>query len=114
MEEKKQNDTEIDVGMIEQSVEREKYLTVWLFKNSIWKAYSLSKILDLIHRLQSENERLKEVNAGLALANLYDLPPNEDCLTDNEFEIARKTIADQKAEIELLTEELKYYRGELL
>ena len=87
-------------------------------------------ILYLIHRLQSRNallesdhssllrevdgytqtiaeqkaeiERLKDVNAGLALANLCDLPPNEDCLTDNEFEIARKTIAEQKAEIERL------------
>lgn len=53
---------------------------------------------------KAEIERLKDVNAGLALANLCDLPPNEDCLTDNEFEIARKTIAEQKAEIERLTE----------
>ena len=58
-------------------------------------------------KAKSEIERLKEINAVLALANLCDLPPNEDCLTDNEFEAARKMIAEQKAEIERLTEELK-------
>ncbi len=60
MEEKKLTDEEIDVGLIERSVEREKYLTVWLYKDSSWKSYGMSKILDLIHRLQGEIERLTE------------------------------------------------------
>ena len=80
MEEKKQNnevvaenaitdDTEIDVGMIEKSIlfdrELHKEQHVWLLKGSIWKTYPFSKILDLIHRLQSENSDLREENAIL-------------------------------------------------
>lgn len=80
MEEKKLNnevvaenaitdDTEIDVGMIEESIlfdkELHKEQHVWLLKGSIWKTYSFSKILDLIHRLQSENSDLREENAIL-------------------------------------------------
>lgn len=81
-------------------------------KNNQDASCYVGDLLRIIKRLQGENEkqreeieRLKEVNAGLALANLCDLPPNEDCLTDNEFEVARKTITEQKAEIERLKEE---------
>jgi hypothetical protein len=89
------DDTEIDVGMIEGSVEREKYLTVWLVKNSIWKAYSLSKILDLIHRLQSEkNETIQHYTAEIEGLEL-------------ELSQSLKIITKQKAEIERLTEEVK-------
>lgn len=67
------------------------------------------KLIGLIQadrdRLQRKVAELREVNAGLALANLCDLPPNDDCLTENEFEVARKKIAEQKVEIERLNEE---------
>ena len=75
--------------MIEQSVEREKYLTVWLCKNSIWKAYSLSKILDLIHSLQDDK---KDMHKDLIQAEKYA----ETLSIEN---------AEQKAEIERLKDE---------
>ena len=60
MEEKKlTDDAEIDVGMIERSVELDDTAYVWLLKGSMWKTYKLKEILALIHRLQDENEQLK-------------------------------------------------------
>ena len=60
MEEKKLTDAaEIDVGMIERSVELDDTAYVWLLKGSMWKTYKLKEILALIHRLQDENEQLK-------------------------------------------------------
>ena len=56
------DDTEIDVGMIEKTLEIDKTVDVWLLKGSIWERYNLQKILDIIHRLQDENYELKEDN----------------------------------------------------
>ena len=35
--------------------------------------------LDLLYKAEAENERLKESNAGFALAHLLDVAPNADC-----------------------------------
>ena len=38
--------------------------------------------LSLINELTEENERLRESNAGFALAHLFDTSPNGDCWND--------------------------------
>jgi hypothetical protein len=86
MDEKKLTGEEIDVGIIEQSVEREKHLTVWLWHNKNWSAYNLSKILDLIHRLQEENGNQVRMR----------------CDMQRKFDDLQKLCIEQKAEIERL------------
>lgn len=66
------------------------------------ESVTFQDVIDFITEQQAEIERIKEVNVGLALANLCDLPPNEDCLTDNEFEIARKTISELQEQVDEL------------
>ena len=61
----------------------------------------ISNALDLIRRLQADNIQLKW--------NYIDLKERYVKVLD----LNEKVIAQQKAEIERLTEELKYYRGEL-
>ena len=66
--------------------------------NSFGNCYSnLAKYaLALINELTEENERLRESNAGFALACLFDTPPNEDCWN----EVTKKARDYEKLEKE--------------
>lgn len=90
MEEKKLTDEEVVKAML-QSIEYSKTITYF----DEWgncKSIFVKDALDLIHRLQDENEQLK-------------------C---NSYTTSWKgKFFEAKKEIERLTEELKYYRGEL-
>ena len=122
MEEKKlTNDTEIDVGMIEKSILFDKEQHVWLLKDSIWKTYSFSKILDLIHRLQGDNKRLTEENKKLSIKVWNYEKPAEFSI--NYQQLAHCSIADcyrenqdlrcKNAEIQKQVEELTVRTSEL-
>jgi chromosome segregation ATPase len=113
-EQKLTDDTEIDVGMIEKSVliDREQY--VLLLKGSIWKTYKLSDVLDLIHRLQDENGKLKTLVSHFEQLEkqlsdeIERLKKNHENLKERYVKILdlnEKVIAEQKAEIERLTRE---------
>lgn len=95
-EKKMTDDTEIDVGMIVKALEN---ASNGFGCGIVGNLYELT--LDLIQRLQSENERLS------LIASVLDKGVAVEIVNMQE------TIDTQKAEIERLTEELKYYRGEL-
>ena len=132
MEEKKQNnevvaenaitdDTEIDVGMIEESIlfdkELHKEQHVWLLKGSIWKTYSFSKILDLIKRLQNgikEYETLFDISNERKYRKMFNEEWKKEYQQEldkqgegviagfPDFDLVYKLYFDQKAEIERL------------
>lgn len=109
-ENKLTNDTEIDVGMTdEEIVKAVKFClkdkagcdkckvynknTPMLRERFIICEKLIKSVYDLIHRLQNENEQLK---------------------CDSYRTSWKAKFLEAKKEIERLTEELKYYRGELL
>ena len=102
MEEKKlTDDAEIDVGMIERSVELDDTAYVWLLKGSMWKTYKLKEILALIHRLQAENERLKSHMKAKEIA-------------DEHVRKMRGTDLRTIAELQKQVDELKEENGKLV
>lgn len=52
----------------------------------------------LVPELRAELERVKEKNAGLALALLTECAPNPDCLGDDEWRAIRAELEQMKAE----------------
>ena len=68
-----------------------------------------AEILDLIHRLQAENEELKSPKFASWKIKFFNIKEEFDKELAEHEEFTKKA----KAEIERLTEELKYYRGEL-
>lgn len=73
------------------------------------KSIFVKDILDLIHRLKKENEELKSPKFASWKLKFFNLKEEFDKELAEHEEFTKKA----KAEIERLTEELKYYRGEL-
>lgn len=48
--------------------------------------------------LQAKITELNEKNAGLALACLFDCKPNDDCLSDNEWNAIKTSVEELKTE----------------
>ena len=94
-EEKKLTDEEIAKAIL-QSIEYSKTITYF----DEWgncKSIFVADVLDLIRRLQSKKKLAERASESYKT------------IMDGQ----NKMIDEQKAEIERLTEELKYYRGEL-
>ena len=111
MNEKKLTDEEI-VKALECCVKGETCTTCPYFIKGIDCVYhrrAEGNALDLIHRLQAENEELKSPKFASWKLKFFRLKEEFDKELAEHEEFAKKA----KAEIERLTEELEYYRGEL-
>ena len=86
---------------------KEQYLSYIYNDDDECKVLFVDDILDLIHRLQKENEELKSPKFASWKLKFFRLKEEFDKELAEHEEFAKKA----NAEIERLTEELKYYRG---
>uniref|UniRef100_A0AAU8B9M1 Ead/Ea22-like family protein n=1 Tax=Dulem virus 33 TaxID=3145751 RepID=A0AAU8B9M1_9CAUD len=61
-------------------------------------AFWMAEEMGVQKQLRAELEKVKEKNAGLALALLYDRNPNEDCLGENEWAAIKAELRQAKRE----------------
>lgn len=100
MEEKKlTDDTEIDVGMIEEATEA--------VKNNQNAGCYVGDLLRIIHRLQSENKRLNDIEFTQEHCDLYSENEWLKAELKRECEEHEEFTKKAKEEIERLTEEKK-------
>lgn len=96
-EKKLTDDNDTNVGMTDEEIIKQYIADNEIYKRHgvVFKRVSTDTIIDLLHRLQDEKKGLQES------ADLF-----------NHFnEKLNGVIAEQKAEIERLTEELDFYKG---
>ena len=107
MDEKKfTDDTEIDVGIIENTLAKDTTVDVWLFKNSCWRRYPLSKILDIIHRLQ---DKIAEYERKLADGELVSKEWHDEQVLHDKEEIERLKTELSESRSVINTAHYKYH-----